>query len=84
LAGVDVKSHSNNPVRIPQVVQHWFIETVGVVDADSPSRICDRFNVFTFDFYARRKAQGYSKGELKIMPIPQYTRSIRNWITGNP
>jgi hypothetical protein len=84
LAGVDVKSHGNNPGRIPEVVQHWFIETVGLVDADSPSRIWDRFNVFTFDFYARRKAQGYSKGELKIMPIPQYTRSIRNWITSNP
>jgi hypothetical protein len=83
LAGVDIKNHNNNPAKIPQVVQHWFIETVGLTEADSPSTIWDRFNEFTYDFYLKRKAEGYSKDDLRIMPTPQYIRYIRNWIASN-
>lgn len=78
LAGVDIKNHNNNPAKIPQVIQHWFIETVGLREADSPSMIWDRFNEFTYDFY--RKTEGYSRGDLEMMPTPQYIRYIKNWI----
>ena len=83
LNGVDIKSHNNNPARTVQALQHWLIETVGMRDVDSPSVIWDRFNKFSYDFYVRRKAQGYSRNDLKMMPIPQYIRFIRLWINSN-
>lgn len=83
LNGVDIKSHNNNPARTIQALQHWLIETVGLKDIDSPSVIWDRFNEFSYDFYVRRKAQGYSRNDLKRMPIPQYIRFIRLWISSN-
>ena len=72
LSGVDIKSHNNKPAKTVQALQHWFIETVGMKEPDSPSVIWDRFNEFASDFYLRRKREGYSKDDLKTMPIPQY------------
>jgi hypothetical protein len=83
LNGVDIKSHNNKPPRTVQVLQHWLIETVGLTDVDSPSVIWDRFNEFTYDFYERRKAQGYTKDDLKMMPVPQYIMFIKRWIDSN-
>jgi hypothetical protein len=83
LAGVDIKNHNNNPAKIPQVIQHWFIETVGLTNTDSPSVIWDRFNEFTYDFFLKRKAEGYARDDLKMMPMPQYIRYVRNWIASN-
>jgi hypothetical protein len=83
LSGVDIKSHNNSAAKIVQALQHWFIETVGVKDPDSPSRIWDKFNEFTFDFYEKRKTEGYSKTDLKMMPIPQYVRFIKHWVAAN-
>ena len=84
LNGVDIKSHNNNPARTVRALQHWLIETVGLTDIDSPSVIWDRFIEFSYDFYLRRKAQGYSNNDLKVMPIPQYIRFITQWINANP
>jgi hypothetical protein len=83
LNGVDIKSHDNNPARTVQALQHWLIETVGLTNVDSPSVIWEQFNEFTYDFYERRKAQGYSKGDLKMMPVPQYIQFIKQWITSH-
>lgn len=83
LNGVDIKSHDNDPVQTVRALQHWFIETVGLTDVDSPSVIWDRFNKFSYDFYLTRKAQGYSKDDLNMMPVPQYIRFITQWIKAN-
>jgi hypothetical protein len=83
LNGVDIKSHNNNPLRAVQALQHWLIETVGLTAVDSPSVIWNNFNEFNYDFYQRRKAQGYSKDDLKMMPVPQYIRFITQWIDSN-
>jgi len=83
LNGVDIKTHNNSPAGIVRALQHWFIETLGLKNVDSPSVIWDKFNEFTYDFYERRKTQGYSKGDLKMMPIPQYIRFIAQWIASN-
>ena len=83
LNGADIKSHNNDPERTVQALQHWLIETVGVRNIDSPSVIWDRFTEFSYDFLYTRKAQGYSRNDLKMMPIPQYIRFIRQWLDSN-
>jgi hypothetical protein len=80
LNGIDIKNHNNNPSRVVQALQHWFIETVGLTDVDSPAVIWKNFTEFRYDFFERRKAQGYSKDDLKMMPVPQYIRFITQWL----
>ena len=80
LNGVDVKFHNNKPAQTVQALQHWLIETVGLNDVESPSVIWDKFNKFDDEFYERRKAQGYSKRDLRVMPVPQYVRFIKQWV----
>jgi len=81
LNGVDIKCHNNKPLQTVRALQHWLIETVGLKDVESPSVIWDKFNEFDDDFYQRRKAQGYSKRDLRVMPVPQYIRFIKQWVT---
>ena len=80
LNGVDVKCHNNKPVDTIRALQHWLIETVGMNDVESPSVIWRKFNAFIDHFNQRRKAQGYSKADLRAMPVPQYIKFIQQWI----
>lgn len=81
LNGVDIKCHDNKPQETVRALQHWLIETVGLNDGESPSLVWRKFNQFTDDFYKRRKAQGYSKADLRVMPVAQYIRFIKQWVT---
>ena len=80
LNGVDIKCHNNKPAQTVQALQHWLIETVGLSDVESPSVIWNKFTEFDYDFYKHRKAQGYSKNDLRMMPVPQYIRFIKQWV----
>lgn len=80
LNGVDVKCHNNIPAQTVRALQHWLIETVGLNDINSPSVIWREFNEFDDDFDERRKMQGYSKSDLKLMPVQQYIRFITQWV----
>ena len=80
LNGVDIKCHNNKPIHTIRALQQWLIETVGMNDVESPSLIWRKFNKFIEDFSGRRKAQGYSKADLRAMPVPQYIEFIKQWI----
>ncbi|HKU76883.1 MAG TPA: hypothetical protein VJR02_23430 [Pyrinomonadaceae bacterium] len=80
LSGVDIKCHNNNPTQTVQALQHWLVETVGLNDIESPSVMWGMFAEFDSDFYKRRKTQGYSKRDLRVMPVPQYIRFIKQWV----
>jgi hypothetical protein len=82
LNGVDIKkSHNNNPAQAVQALQHWLFETVGLTQVDSPSVIWDNFTDFRSDLYLRKQIHGYTRNDLKMMPVPQYVRFITQWIT---
>ena len=53
LAGIDIKSHQDQPVEIVRAVRHWFVETVGLQRVASATQLWYRFNEFTSDFYRR-------------------------------
>ena len=80
LSGVDIKWHSNEPAKVVIAIRSWFVETVGLRNVDSPTKIWYRFNDFTSDFYDRRKSEGFSDEDLNIMPIPEYIDFIKQWI----
>ncbi|HET6975979.1 MAG TPA: hypothetical protein VFI24_06635 [Pyrinomonadaceae bacterium] len=83
LNGADIKSHNNRPVQAVRALQHWLIETVGLKDIESPSIIWAKYTEFDSDFYKRHKAQGYTKRDLRVMPVPQYIRFIKQWVASN-
>ena len=83
LAGVDADSHENKPEKAVSAVRNWFVSTVNLRHADSPAVIWYRFTDFTADFYAKRKSEGFSRGDLKMMPTREYVSFIRDWVRLN-
>ena len=80
LAGVDIKSHGDEPVKIVQAIRHWFVETVGLQKVDSPTMLWYKFTDFTSDFYSQRQQEGFSDEDLNMMPVPEYIDFIEGWI----
>src|SRR6266404_2208861 len=72
LGCVDAKSHANQPNKAVLALRNWFVDTVHLTAADSPTVIWYRFMDFNTDFYERRKAEGFSRGDLKMMPVSEY------------
>ena len=83
LAGVDAKSHANKPDKVVQALRNWFVDTVHLRSADSATVIWYKFTQFMSDFYERRKAEGFSKDDLNMMPVREYIAFIRTWIKDN-
>jgi len=79
LAGVDIKSHQDEPVQIVRAVRDWFVETVGLRSVASATQVWYRFTEFASDFYDARMADGYSDDDLNMMPVPEYLDFIRSW-----
>lgn len=79
LAGVDIKSHQDQPVEVVRAVRDWFVETVGLRRVASATQVWYRFTEFASDFYDARKADGYSDADLNMMPVPEYVDFIRSW-----
>ena len=77
---MDGKSHANQPNQAVLALRNWFVDTVHLTAADSPTVIWYRFMDFNTDFYERRKAEGFSKGDLKMMPLSEYIAFIRDWL----
>jgi hypothetical protein len=80
LAGIDIKSHGNQPVRVVRAVRNWFYETVGERNIEGASAIWYRFTDFASDFYDQRQSEGYSDDDLNMMPVAEYVDFIRGWL----
>jgi hypothetical protein len=80
LSGMDIKHHNNEPSEVVRAVRNWFVETVGLNDIHSASRIWYRFADFASDFYDTRVADGYSAEDLNMMPAPEYIDFIHRWV----
>lgn len=81
LSGVDIKSHKNDPAVLVRELRNWFMETVGLSRVASPTLIWYDFNDFMRDFYDKRKSEGFTDDDLKMMPLPEFVGFIRKWLT---
>lgn len=79
-SGVDIKNHNNRPERIVRAIRNWFVETVGLKDVEGSTAIWYKFTDFAYDFYKRRKEEGFSDEDLNMMPVQEYIRFIKKWI----
>lgn len=80
LAGIDIKSHNNEPEAIIRAVRNWFVETVGVSPARPASMIFSDFIDFMADFDIRRRSMGFSDKDVFEMPIPEFIGFIQEWL----
>ena len=83
LAGDDGKSHRTSRKAVLALRKLVHIDTVHLKKAESPTVIWYRFTDFTADFYEQRKNEGFTKGDLKMMPVREYVAFIRKWIKNN-
>jgi hypothetical protein len=84
LAGIDAKAHMNNPENVVLALRNWFVESgPSNKTADSATVIWFKFMNFNNDFYERRKSEGFSKEDLKMMPVSEYISFIQTWLSNN-
>ena len=84
LAGVDIKNHKNDPLILIRQLRSWFIETIGLTQADSPTVIWYNFNDFMKYCYDEKKSKKFSDEDIRLMPVPEFISSIQNWLSTNP
>lgn len=80
LAGIDIKDHDGDPIRLVRAVRNWFVETVGVKSAASGSTIWYLFTEFINDFNRRRAAEGFADEDLRSMPVAEFVGFVRDWL----
>jgi hypothetical protein len=80
LGGVDAKSHGNDPKKAVIELRNWFVDTVHLKKVPSGSALWEKFIEFRADFYDQRKQAGFSRHDLKSMPVREYIASIRHWL----
>lgn len=80
LAGIDAKSHGNNPKKAVIELRNWFVDTIHLKNVPSGSALWDKFIEFRADFYDQKKQAGFSKRDLKTMPVREYSAAVRHWL----
>lgn len=83
IAGVEAKSHGNNPEKAVLAVRNWFVE-VNLRTAPSASVVWKQFVRFYETFDSQRKQDGFSAHDLKMMPVREYIGFIRGWLKTHP
>lgn len=83
-SGADIKNHKNDARLLVRAVRNWFVETVEVTVASSPTKLWHQFTDFASEFYDSRRADGYSDEDLNFMPVPEYAQAIASWLARQP
>jgi len=80
LGGIDGKSHGNNPKKAVIELRNWFVDTINLTKAPSGSALWEKFIEFRADFYDQKRQAGFSRHDLKRMPVREYINAIRHWL----
>lgn len=80
LAGIDIKSHNDDPEDLIRAVRNWFVETIGLKNVTPPSVLWNDFNEFMADFDAERRRERFSEKDIYEMPVPEFIDHIRTWV----
>lgn len=83
ISGLDIKSHNDEATDVVRAVRNWFVETADLRRVRAATSIWYLFTDFTDVFNAARARDGYSGDDLNMMPIPEYTDFIRDWVAGS-
>jgi len=82
LAGVDVKSHNDEPDEMVGSVRNWFVEALGLQSIPTGTVVWWAFTEFTTAFYEKMVVAGSPTADIDTMPIPEYIGHIQEWVLG--
>lgn len=80
ISGMDIKIHHNNPAKAVASVRNWFSETVRVNKPASATKIWNTFCYFYDDFQVKREEDGFSKEDIKEIPMSELMEYMDEWI----
>lgn len=80
LAGVDIKTHDDDPSKVVRCTRDWLVATAHLRGIGGSSAIWQTFTLFASDFFGRRSNEGFSEVDLNMMPIPEYIEFIKEWM----
>lgn len=83
IAGSDIKSHNDEPIKLIRAVRSWLIDNTDLRRPDSPTIIWYSFNDFMSDFYDKRQAEGFTDKDLEMMSEPEFIDYIEEWCGSN-
>lgn len=67
----DCKCHMDDAETIVRIVRNWFVET-GMKDVIPASKIWKEYNAFYSKLYESKRAKGYSKKDITLLPIKEF------------
>ncbi|MGI8883060.1 MAG: hypothetical protein ACR2IA_02315 [Pyrinomonadaceae bacterium] len=79
LAGVDIKNHNNEPIKIIRITRNWlngFVEE----SVDAPAVVWEKYNLFMQNFAEKRTEQGFSRDDIYDMPTGEFIGYIKVWL----
>jgi len=80
LGGIDAKSHANDPEKAVIALRNWFVDTVHLRKVPSGSILWEEFVEFRANFHDQRKKDGFTRRDLKTMPVREYIAAVRHWL----
>lgn len=83
ISALEIMSHGNKPVKLVQALRYWFVDTVKVKNVAAAAIIWYKFTDFTSDFHTKRKKEGFSDEDLRMMPVQEYLDYIKSWLRVN-
>lgn len=80
LAGVDIKNHEDDPIKIIRIARNWLAGFITGKSTDAPAVVWEKFNLFMQSFAEERMKQGFSKDDIYEMPTSEFTGYIKEWL----
>lgn len=83
LAGVDLKTHLNDPIRIIEAARNWLVQEARG-QPRPPAEIESRFDEFMWQNRTRLRTEGFTERDINRRPMNEIIGDMRRWIRQNP
>lgn len=80
MAGSDIKSHENDPLKLIRAVRAWFLISDGN-RSPAPKIIWKKFNYFNAYLASKLEDKGYDVDEVEKIDIPELMMYLDDWLT---
>lgn len=80
IAGQDISSHDNDPIRLIKVVRNWIYNLNSKSKPDSYRVIWDLYNEFIYDFNSTLSNVGVDSNKMWEIPFSEVIDYMNSWI----
>lgn len=82
ISGSDIAAHNNNPRQAASAVRNWLTAEAGIT-LPGPKRLWDAFEDFTAFNYDDLIRKGYSRNDVKRLPVHELMQAMKQWTDKN-